>query len=205
MMGKFEFRDLTALNTIDISNCKKCAISRNKVNKITKCFGIFGDRKNLKNRDIVYMFIAIAPSYKRIESPFPPEAFRSKLGVKFTRNIKKAGIDLKTVYITNMLKCSTHLNRKTIEQERINCYEWLWKEIQIIGPKVIICVGQEVRELLRAPDVGNFCMKNTGWVDDVIYTTIHHPNYCYSYYGITEKNYLKEFKAIKTKVCKWKR
>lgn len=55
-----------------------------------------------------------------------------------------ASIDLKRedVYITNMVKCRPPKNRDPLPDEIFACHNYLDEQIDIIKPKVIVCLGR---------------------------------------------------------------
>jgi len=52
------------------------------------------------------------------------------------------GLDRDTVYITNVLKCRPPKNRDPKPEEVRACSPYLRRQIELIGPKVILAVGR---------------------------------------------------------------
>ena len=48
----------------------------------------------------------------------------------------------KNVYIANMVKCRPPQNRDPLNTEQEACAQWLERQIQLIRPKIIICLGR---------------------------------------------------------------
>lgn len=48
----------------------------------------------------------------------------------------------KNVYIANMVKCRPPMNRDPLNIEQEACQEWLARQIGLIRPKIIICLGR---------------------------------------------------------------
>lgn len=48
----------------------------------------------------------------------------------------------KNVYIANMVKCRPPQNRDPLNVEQEACAQWLDRQIQLIKPKIIICLGR---------------------------------------------------------------
>ena len=48
----------------------------------------------------------------------------------------------KNVYIGNMVKCRPPQNRDPLNIEQEACAQWLERQIQLIQPKIIICLGR---------------------------------------------------------------
>jgi DNA polymerase len=62
-------------------------------------------------------------------------------GQLFNRLLTEMGIDRSTVYITNLLKCRTPNNRKPEPGEIQNCREHLIRELELVRPRAIVCLG----------------------------------------------------------------
>lgn len=48
----------------------------------------------------------------------------------------------KNIYIANMVKCRPPQNRDPLNLEQEACAQWLERQIEIIAPKIIICLGR---------------------------------------------------------------
>ena len=48
----------------------------------------------------------------------------------------------KNIYIANMVKCRPPKNRDPEEEEVAACRGWLQKQIELIDPKIIVCLGR---------------------------------------------------------------
>lgn len=48
----------------------------------------------------------------------------------------------KNIYIANMVKCRPPKNRDPEEEEVAACRSWLKKQIELIDPKIIVCLGR---------------------------------------------------------------
>lgn len=73
---------------------------------------------------------------------------------KLLENIIKSVllIDFNKVYITNILKCNTKINIKSINQSIELCKGYLTKQIELIKPKFIITLGSAFNHLLCNED-----------------------------------------------------
>lgn len=56
--------------------------------------------------------------------------------------LKESGLEYDQVYTTNVVKCCPLANRTPAKEEIENCRTWLKKEIEIVNPKTIICLGR---------------------------------------------------------------
>lgn len=48
----------------------------------------------------------------------------------------------KNIYIANMVKCRPPKNRDPLLAEQEACAEWLTKQIELIHPRIIVCLGR---------------------------------------------------------------
>lgn len=112
-----------------IQGCLKCELgsSRNKF--------VFGEG----NPDADIMFVGEAPGAEedRLGEPFVGRA--GKLLDKILAAMKLARKD---VYIANILKCRPPQNRDPRPDEAQTCEPYLHKQIELINPKIICCLGR---------------------------------------------------------------
>jgi DNA polymerase len=85
--------------------------------------------------------------------------FVGRAGQLLDRALEEAGVGRARVYITNTVKCRAAdwstgrpLNRAPTEEEALACRRWLVPQMELIAPKVILCVG--------APSARNLIKKN---------------------------------------------
>ncbi len=52
------------------------------------------------------------------------------------------------VYLTNLLKCHPLANKEVYESEYHTCKAYLFKEIELVRPKIIITLGEEAYHYL---------------------------------------------------------
>lgn len=125
------FTEATSLEQLYslISECQKCPLgaTRNKF--------VFGDG----NPDSDIMFVGEAPGAEedRLGEPFVGRA--GKLLDKILAAMKLSRDD---IYIANILKCRPPQNRDPQAEEAQTCELFLHKQIQLIKPKIICCLGR---------------------------------------------------------------
>lgn len=89
-------------------------------------------------RDARMMFVAEAPSWEEISRG---SVLVGPAGRVFNLALKLAGVERKTVYITNVVKCMT--GRTPTRHEIEECTSrWLWREIEEVKPTTIVAMGQ---------------------------------------------------------------
>lgn len=72
--------------------------------------------------------------------------FTDGCGVLLDQAFKSLGIEKKQVYITNVVKCHPPKNRPSKANEKSNCSQYLVKELMLLSPKAIICLGGDARD-----------------------------------------------------------
>lgn len=66
--------------------------------------------------------------------------FVGKVGKLFTKILLKVSFVREDIYITNIVKCHPPNNQTTMEASQI-CRGWLYEELKIVNPKVIVLMG----------------------------------------------------------------
>jgi uracil-DNA glycosylase len=123
---------------------KKTAIDELKAfaQECTQC-GLCHSRRNLVfgegSLDAKLMFIGEAPG---LQEDIQGRVFVGKAGALLTKIIEAIGMKREDVYIANCLKCRPPQNRNPLPSEVIACREFFIKQIEIIRPKVICCLGK---------------------------------------------------------------
>ena len=51
-------------------------------------------------------------------------------------------LDRSKVYIANTVKCRPPMNRDPAEEERDCCRKWLERQVALVDPKIILCLGR---------------------------------------------------------------
>jgi len=123
-----------------IQLCKKCEISRLKVNSY---------KPQLKLGEKPILIISQNPSIHRSNLPYVWGGLDKLLNNLPPRRNTELEFILNKVYVTNVVKCSTPKNRSPKKSEIKNCLPWLLKEIKIVSPRKIIVLGSIAREGLK--------------------------------------------------------
>lgn len=125
------FLEAKTLEELDsmINQCQKCPLGK------TRTKFVFG----VGNPSAHAMLIGEAPG---ADEDLQGEPFVGRAG-KLLNDILKA-IDLRRedVYIANILKCRPPGNRDPLPSEMETCIPYLHKQIDLIKPKVILCLGR---------------------------------------------------------------
>lgn len=113
----------------EILKCQKCSLSKTRHNVV------FGEGN--KNAEI--MLIGEGPGYYEDQSGKP---FVGKSGKLLDRIIEVCGFTRQDhLFIANIVKCRPPQNRAPHPDERETCIPYLYKQIELIKPKIIILLG----------------------------------------------------------------
>ncbi len=129
-MNDNNFYKANSLKELDslINKCTKCALGKTR-NKF-----VFGTGN--PNADI--MLIGEAPGADEDMQGIP---FVGRAGQLLNKILEAINIKREEVYIANILKCRPPDNRTPIPAEINTCIPYLKKQIELIKPKVILCLG----------------------------------------------------------------
>ena len=119
----------------EIGNCRRCKLYKNRTNLV------FGEG----NPEAKIMFVGEAPGEEEDKQGRP---FVGLAGQLLTRLIESIGLKRSDVYIANVLKCRPPGNRNPQEDEIAACSPFLFKQIEIIKPKVICALGSFAAKVL---------------------------------------------------------
>lgn len=120
--------DLKALRR-QIGECQRCKLSQNRKNIV------FGEGCP----DAGLMFIGEGPGK---DEDIQARPFVGDAGKLLTRLIIKLGMKREEVYIANIVKCRPPYNRNPEEDEITACMPFIERQIEIINPCVIVCLGR---------------------------------------------------------------
>jgi len=95
---------------------------------------VFGDG-NSKAR---LMLIGEAPGADEDRAGIP---FVGRAGQLLDRILTAAEIDREKIFITNVIKCRPPGNRLPLQPEVEACLPYLKKQIELINPQIIVCLG----------------------------------------------------------------
>jgi len=123
-----------------ICTCLKCPLgyTRNKF--------VFG----VGNPQADVVLIGEAPG---AEEDAQGEPFVGRAGQLLNKILEAVGMTRDEVYICNILKCRPPENRDPLPSEMETCVPYLWKQLDLIRPKIILCLGRiSAQMLLRTND-----------------------------------------------------
>ncbi len=89
--------------------------------------------------DAMLMFIGEAPGFHEDQQGVP---FVGAAGQFLSELLDKAGIDRRSVFITNVLKCRPPANRDPLPEEVAACKSYLDQQIALVRPQIIVTLGR---------------------------------------------------------------
>jgi DNA polymerase len=132
--------DALAAYAAETSVCTRCRLAEGRTQVV---FGV-GD----PNADL--MFVGEAPGFHEDQQGYPFVGAAGKLLDKLLAGI---GLDRESVYIANVLKCRPPGNRDPQPDEIDSCEPHLFRQLELIEPKLVATLGNFATKLLSGkPD-----------------------------------------------------
>jgi DNA polymerase len=112
----------------DLGECTRCKLhtTRNKI--------VFGDG----SAQAQLVFVGEGPGADEDAQGLP---FVGRAGKLLTQMIEAMGLQRRDVYICNVVKCRPPGNRQPEPDEVAECSPFLYRQLDAIKPKVIVCLG----------------------------------------------------------------
>ena len=132
----------------DIGDCTRCKLHKGR-NKI-----VFGDG----NPKAELVFIGEGPGADEDAQGLP---FVGRAGKLLTQMIEAMGLQRRDVYICNVVKCRPPENRAPEPDEVTTCSPYLLRQIDVIKPKVIVCLGAVAAKTLLETTARDFAIPRT--------------------------------------------
>jgi uracil-DNA glycosylase family 4 len=122
----------------DIGDCTRCRLHKQGRKQIV--FGVGNPKAEL-------MFIGEAPGADEDQQGEP---FVGRAGQLLTNMIKAMGLQREDVYIANIIKCRPPNNRTPERDECETCSPFLFRQVEVIKPKVLVALGAVAAKTLLA-------------------------------------------------------
>ena len=113
----------------ECSTCQRCGLSSTRRNLV---FGVGNEHSDI-------MFIGEGPGE---QEDLKGEPFVGPAGQLLDKMLELIGLDRNKVYIANIVKCRPPSNRDPREDECEACIPWLKRQIELVDPKIIVCLGR---------------------------------------------------------------
>ncbi len=125
----------------DLGECTRCKLhtTRNKI--------VFGDGSSKAE----LVFIGEGPGADEDAQGLP---FVGRAGKLLTQMIEAMGLQRQQVYICNVVKCRPPGNRQPEKDEVDACSPFLFRQLDALRPKVIVCLGATAAQTLLQTNRG---------------------------------------------------
>jgi uracil-DNA glycosylase len=135
--------ELTELEVFgrEVAGCTRCRLAQGRTQVV---FGV-GD----PNADL--MFVGEAPGFHEDKQGYP---FVGQAGKLLDTLLAGIGLDRSRVYIANVLKCRPPGNRDPAPDEIEACEGHLFRQIELIRPRVVATLGNFATKLLSGKPAG---------------------------------------------------
>ena len=112
----------------EIAGCTRCRLSEGRTQVV------FGNG----NPDADLMFVGEAPGFHEDKPGFP---FVGQAGTLLDQLLGGIGLSRDLVFVANVLKCRPPGNRDPMPDEIESCEPHLFRQIELIEPKVVATLG----------------------------------------------------------------
>lgn len=109
--------------------CRDCSLHETRTNLV---FGV-GDRNSK------VLFIGEGPGE---QEDLKGEPFVGRAGKLLDDMLAMIGLERSRIYIANIVKCRPPKNRDPNPAEQETCFKWLGRQISLIEPHIIVCLGR---------------------------------------------------------------
>ena len=117
-----------ALKT-ECAGCQSCQLCRTRTNLV---FGVGNEQAEV-------MFIGEGPGE---QEDLQGEPFVGPAGKLLDTMLALICLDRSKIYIANMVKCRPPHNRDPLPEEQEACRGWLQRQIALIDPRIVVCLGR---------------------------------------------------------------
>ena len=122
-----------------VRDCRLCGLCGTRTQTV---FGV-------GNRNARLMVVGEAPG---AEEDRQGEPFVGRAGMLLNAMLRAAGFERSEVFIANVLKCRPPNNRDPSDEEAERCLPYLRRQIELVSPEVILCVGRIAAQRLLETD-----------------------------------------------------
>jgi uracil-DNA glycosylase len=124
-----------------VSACTRCRLAQSRTQVV---FGVGNPHADL-------MFVGEAPGFHEDKQGLP---FVGQAGKLLDTLLEGIGLDRSQVYIANVLKCRPPGNRDPQPDEIESCEPHLFRQIELIQPRVVATLGNFATKLLSGKQTG---------------------------------------------------
>src|SRR5881275_2067975 len=124
-----------------VAGCTSCRLSEGRTQVV---FGSGHPQADL-------LFVGEAPGFHEDKQGVP---FVGQAGKLLDKLLAGIGLERSHVYICNVLKCRPPGNRDPVPDEKEACEPYLFRQVELIRPKVIATLGNHATKQLSGKEIG---------------------------------------------------
>ena len=145
-------------------HCQACTLAPTRTKVV---FGVGAE-------DAEVLFIGEAPGKNEV---LQGEPFVGPAGKLLDTMLELIDLDRSKVYIANVVKCRPPRNRDPQPAEQDACAEWLERQIALVNPRLIVCLGRIAAMAMIKPDF-RITREHGQWFarDGRQYMAMYHPS-----------------------------
>jgi uracil-DNA glycosylase len=125
----------------EIAGCTRCRLSEGRTQVV------FGNG----NPSADLMFVGEAPGFHEDKQGFP---FVGQAGKLLDQLLEGIGLSRDMVFVANVLKCRPPGNRDPMPDEIESCEPHLFRQVELIEPKLVATLGNFATKLLSGKQLG---------------------------------------------------
>ena len=146
------------------ADCKKCRLGATRTNLV---FGVGPVPSPV-------VFVGEGPGQ---QEDLQGEPFVGPAGKLLDDMLSIIDLSRENSYICNIVKCRPPQNRDPMDDEQDACMGYLFEQLRILRPKMIVCLGRIAAMRLIKPDF-RITREHGNWSerDGVLYTALYHPS-----------------------------
>ena len=146
------------------ADCKKCRLGATRTNLV---FGVGPVPSPV-------VFVGEGPGQ---QEDLKGEPFVGPAGKLLDDMLSIIDLSRENSYICNIVKCRPPQNRDPMDDEQDACIGYLYEQLRILQPKIIVCLGRIAAMRLIKPDF-RITREHGNWSerDGVLYTALYHPS-----------------------------
>ena len=148
----------------DCLSCQGCELCRTRTNVV---FGV-------GPTDTKILFVGEGPG---AQEDLTGEPFVGAAGKLLDDMLSIIDLGRDNCYIANIVKCRPPQNRDPKPEEQDTCIDFLYRQIALLEPKIIVCLGRIAAMRMIREDY-RITREHGTWVqkDGVWYTALYHPS-----------------------------
>jgi DNA polymerase len=160
-----DWRDSTTIAELEeaLKDCRLCPLGETRTNLV---LGTGNERAEI-------MFVGEAPGFHEDRQGIP---FVGPAGQFLDQLLHSIGLERGEVYIANTLKCRPPENRDPLPEELETCTPFLYKQIEIIKPRIICTLGNHATKTLLKTTSGISQLHGKMIArENLVYVPLFHP------------------------------